>query len=94
MRDQPSRLVSFCVWGAAGGITKKVKSRPALGVVNPRSRWTRLSADLLGARAEKVPSTSALPGCVSLPSPAEPSRLYESRGETRPPTVGLRRAFF
>ena len=29
MRDQPSRLVSlFCVWGAAGGITKKVKSLP------------------------------------------------------------------
>ena len=29
VRDQPSRLVSlFCVWGAAGGITKKVKSLP------------------------------------------------------------------
>ena len=29
--------------------------------VNSRSRRTRLSADLPGARAEKVPSTSALP---------------------------------
>ena len=29
VRDQPSRLVSLlCVWGAARGITKKVKSLP------------------------------------------------------------------
>ena len=77
VRDQPSRLVSlFCVWGAAGGITKKVKNLP-----NPRSRRTRLSADLPGARAERVPSTSALPLShsvglcrpgVSLPSRASP----------------------
>ena len=43
MRDQPSRLVSlFCVWGAAGGITKKVKRLPDPKGVNTRSRRTRL----------------------------------------------------
>ena len=55
--------------------------------VNPRSRRTRLSADLLGEHGEKVPSSSALPlshslgspssGGVSLPSRASPC-LYES----------------
>ena len=60
MRDQPSRLVSlFCVWGAAGGITKKVKSLPTLRGGPHAVAAPATLTDLLGARAERVPDCSS-----------------------------------
>ena len=89
VRDQPSLLVSFsCVWGAAEGQQEGQKPPSPKGV-NPRSRRTRLSADLPGAGAEKVPSTSALSpshpadrvGCgVSIHARASPALLGHQTG--------------
>ena len=87
-----NRLVSclFLCLGRCGRYNEgrhheEVQKPPSPKGVNPRSR-TRLSADLLGARAEKVPGISALllshsvdrVGCgVSIHARASPA-LYES----------------
>ena len=57
MRDQPSPcLVTFLCLGRCGRYHEEGQAPPSPKGVNPRSRRTRLSADLLGARAEEVPS--------------------------------------
>ena len=77
VREQPSPcLVTLLCLGRCGRYHEESQAPPSPKGVNPRSRRTRLSADLPGARAEKVPSTSALPlshsvecdgsGCVRL----------------------------
>ena len=56
VREQPSLVASLFVYGAL----REVAARDL------RRRHTILFADLLGARAEMVPSTSALPISHSL----------------------------
>ena len=67
VREQPSLVASLFVYGALREVAAREVTKPP----NPkgqhlRSRHTILFADLLGARAEMVPSTSALPISHSL----------------------------
>ena len=68
VREQPSLMASlFSVYGALREVAaKKVTKPPSPKGQHLRSRRTILFADLLGARAEMVPSTSALPISHSL----------------------------
>ena len=62
VREQPSLVASLFVYGALREVAaKKVTKPPSPKGQHPHSRHTILSVDLLGARAEMVPSTSALP---------------------------------
>ena len=60
VREQPSLVASLF------SVAKKVTKPPSPKGQHLRSRHTILFADLLGARAEMVPSTSALPISHSL----------------------------
>ena len=63
MRGQPCCRVHlclwFCVWGAALGNARKNSTPPSPKGRYPASRRTSTLADLLGARAERVPDCSS-----------------------------------
>ena len=60
VRDQPSRLVSlFLCLGRCRRYHEEGQKPPSPKGVNPRSRPHQTSADLLGARAERVPDCSS-----------------------------------
>ena len=103
VREQPSLVASlFSVYGALREVVAmKVTKPPSPKGQHPRSRHTILSADLPGARAEMVPSTSALPIShsvdraaweVSAPARASPALLNASAADESTTVGGLKPA--